>query len=146
MAIALEFQSSKPRILEAYLHTAYFGHGAFGITDAALRYFRKLPTELTLAEAATLASILPSPETLTPLRDPEGAQARMCKVLEAMVKVGYVTAEEAASASAGGLPASLQHAVNHHLDLPQRAESLAFPIRCQARPLSPAPQQFIYFF
>ena len=41
IALALEVHSSKTRILETYLQTAYFGHGAFGVAHAASTYFQK---------------------------------------------------------------------------------------------------------
>lgn len=84
IALALETQTTKTRILETYLQTSYFGHGAFGISDACMRYFSKLPEDLTLSEAALLISILPSPEHLSPFRDRSGAEERMGRVLAAM--------------------------------------------------------------
>lgn len=107
IAIALETQTTKTRILETYLQTAYFGHGAFGISDACMRYFQKLPEDLTLSEAALLVSILPSPEHLSPFRDRAGAERRMGRVLLAMKRQGFISEEVALRTRAGGLPPSL---------------------------------------
>lgn len=107
IAIALETQTTKTRILETYLQTAYFGHGAFGISDACMRYFKKLPEDLTLSEAALLVSSLPSPEHLSPFRDREGAKERMALVLSAMQRQGFISEETALRTRLAGLPASL---------------------------------------
>lgn len=107
IAVALETQTTKTRILETYLQTAYFGHGAFGISDACMRYFSKLPEDLTLSEAALLVSTLPSPEHLSPFRDRSGAEERMGRVLAAMQRQGFISEEVALRTRAAGLPPSL---------------------------------------
>ena len=53
---------SKRRILEVYLNVAEFGEGVFGIDAAAYRYFRVTPRDLSAAQAARLAAILPDPK------------------------------------------------------------------------------------
>ena len=107
IAVALEVHSTKTRSLETYLQTAYFGHGAFGIGDAANTYYQKMPENLTLNEAALLAATLPSPETLSPFRDPEGSVKRLEKVLKAMHGMGWLSDARLQSAVAEGLPVSL---------------------------------------
>lgn len=107
IALALEVHSTKTRILETYLQTAYFGHGAFGVGQAASTYFRKDASDLTINEAALLAATLPSPETLSPLRDRDGAARRLEKVLQSMHLMGYLSEEQLHSALLAGLPASL---------------------------------------
>ncbi len=54
----------KERLLEIYLNVIEFGPGVYGIYDAARHYFARHPGELTAAEAAWLASIVPSPRRL----------------------------------------------------------------------------------
>lgn len=107
ISLALEVHSTKTRILETYLQTAYFGHGAFGIGHAASTYYQKMPQNLSLNEAALLAATLPSPETLSPFRDPEGSVKRLQKVLKAMHGMGYLSDAQLQTALAEGLPASL---------------------------------------
>jgi len=58
----LERVLTKKEILEKYLNVVQFGDGIFGIKKAAQHYFRKGPAQLTLAEAAFLAMLLPSPK------------------------------------------------------------------------------------
>ena len=52
---------TKEQILNMYLNTIYYGHGAYGIEAASLTYFNKHADELTLPEAATLAGLPQSP-------------------------------------------------------------------------------------
>ncbi len=65
-AMTLEKNYSKTEILETYLNYIGFGGSANGIEMASIKYFGKSVTELSIAEAAVLASIPQSPETLNP--------------------------------------------------------------------------------
>ena len=82
------------RILELYLNRVYLGAGAYGVDAAARRYFGKSASDVTLAEAATLAGLLRAPSRWAPTRNPEGAEARAATVLQAMVESGFITREE----------------------------------------------------
>lgn len=57
----VELAWPKRRILEVYLNVAEFDEGVFGVEAGAYRYFGKLPSELSLREAALLVSVLPNP-------------------------------------------------------------------------------------
>lgn len=61
LALEMEKQLSKERILELYLNSARFGLGAEDIGTACAVCFGKEPSELTLAEAGFLAGVLPEP-------------------------------------------------------------------------------------
>jgi len=61
LALEMEKRLSKERILELYLNSARFGLGAEDIGTACRVYFGKKPKELTLAESAFLAGVLPEP-------------------------------------------------------------------------------------
>ncbi|CDH24664.1 monofunctional biosynthetic peptidoglycan transglycosylase [Xenorhabdus bovienii] len=61
MAVVLELLWSKKRILTVYLNIAEFGHGIFGVEEAAQHYFGKSANRLTASEAALLAAVLPNP-------------------------------------------------------------------------------------
>ncbi len=99
LAIELERRFSKEDILEMYLNTAYFGEGAFGIQDAAQAYFSKDASELTLAESALMAGILPAPSAYSPISgSKDRAFARQKIVLQLMQEQGYITEEERAAA------------------------------------------------
>lgn len=60
----IELTWSKKRILEIYLNIAEFGPGIYGIPEASRIYFGKAPLQLTDADAALLAAVLPSPKRL----------------------------------------------------------------------------------
>lgn len=53
---------SKERILELYLNVIEYGPSVYGIRHAAEHYFGRAPGELSVAESAFLATILPSPK------------------------------------------------------------------------------------
>ncbi|MFN2389476.1 MAG: transglycosylase domain-containing protein [Actinomycetota bacterium] len=102
LAIKLERKYSKDEILGFYLNTIYLGRGAYGVEAAARTYFgHKHATELTLGEAAYLASIIPSPETYQPDENPRGARDRRDRVLALMAEEGYVSTDEATRAARG---------------------------------------------
>jgi len=62
ITMLLEACLSKERILEIYLNHVEWGDGVFGAQAAARRYFRKDASQLTSAEAARLAVMLPRPK------------------------------------------------------------------------------------
>lgn len=98
LAIMLEKRLTKQQILEAYLNTINLGNGAFGVQAAAHVYFNKDVSQLTLAECALIAGITKNPAYYDPYRYPEHAKARQELVLEKMLELGYITAEEFAQA------------------------------------------------
>ncbi|CDG22917.1 Monofunctional biosynthetic peptidoglycan transglycosylase [Xenorhabdus poinarii G6] len=61
LTAGLELLWSKKRILTVYLNIAEFGHGIFGVEEAAQHYFGKSASRLTSSEAALLAAVLPNP-------------------------------------------------------------------------------------
>ncbi len=101
LAIKLERRYSKDQILGFYLNTIYLGRGAYGFEAAAEVYFDKDADELTLAEAAYLAGIIPAPESYQPDRDQAAARERRDRVLGLMLQEGSITEAEADRASRG---------------------------------------------
>ena len=100
MAVQLERQYSKDRILELYLNAIYFGNGAYGIEAAARQYFGKSVDGLTLAEAALLAGMIQRPGDTDPYDDPESALARRNLVLERIRENRFATDPEVDAALA----------------------------------------------
>lgn len=98
LALKLEMRFSKPVILEAYLNSVYFGHGAWGIGQAAQVYFRLPPDQLDLARASMLAGLPQSPSYYDLYRNPCAARARHFNVLAQMVHDGYIRQSEADAA------------------------------------------------
>ncbi|HHY22482.1 MAG TPA: PBP1A family penicillin-binding protein [Bacilli bacterium] len=97
-ALRLEMNYSKKDIIEGYLNTIYYGHGAYGIEAASLHYFHKHANELTLAEAAMLAGIPKGPTYYSPLVDFERAKDRQEIILDAMVETGALKPAQAREA------------------------------------------------
>ncbi len=99
MAVELEFLFSKEDILAMYLNEIPYGGNNYGIEAAARSFFDKSATELTLAEAATLAALPQAPTTLSPYGpNTDKLVARRNLALERMTEQGYITADEAKAA------------------------------------------------
>ena len=95
LAVELEKKvNNKDWILENYLNTVNLGQNSLGVQAAAMRYFNKDVSELTLSECAVIAGITKSPEGLNPISHPEANAERREEVLEKMEKQGYITEEQ----------------------------------------------------
>ncbi len=92
LAIKLEQQLGKDQILEKYLNTVYFGHGAYGVEAAAETYFGKHASELTVLESASLAGVLHAPELYDPIDRPSDNWFRRNYAIDQMVRYGYLKA------------------------------------------------------
>ncbi|MRX71450.1 PBP1A family penicillin-binding protein [Bacillus lacus] len=95
IAINLEREYSKQKLLEMYLNQVYFGHGAYGIEAAAKFYFNKQASQLTLEEGALLAGLPKAPNSYSPVNHLEKSKGRRDLVLSLMQQEGYITSEEA---------------------------------------------------
>lgn len=98
VALQMEKEHSKEEILTRYLNDVYFGEGAYGAEAAAEHYFDKSAADLTLAESATLASVLSAPARLSPRNDPRGAYDRRNRILDMMAEEGLADATMVARA------------------------------------------------
>ncbi|WP_421535820.1 transglycosylase domain-containing protein [Priestia sp. D3YE.R1] len=96
--IRLEMNYSKDQILEGYINTIYYGHGAYGIEAAARLYFDKHAKNLTLSEASMLAGIPKGPSYYSPLIHQENAKKRQNIILSLMKEDGIITAKQATKA------------------------------------------------
>ena len=96
LAVQLERNYSKEEILELYLNTIYFGHGAYGVGEASRVYFGKAPKDLNLSQCAMLAGLPQAPSAYDPISHPKEGAKRMTTVLALMAQEGYITPEEAA--------------------------------------------------
>ncbi len=95
LALAMERQLSKERILELYLNHIFLGQGAYGIEAAARTFFDKPASQLTPVEAATLAGLPQAPTAYNPRRNPDAALGRRNVVLTAMAETGVLSRQEA---------------------------------------------------
>ena len=94
LALRLERSFSKQHILTLYMNQIFLGARAYGVGSAALMYFNKPVSELTLAECAFLASLPKAPNNRT------RAVERRNYVLRRMVEEGFVSQSEASAAAA----------------------------------------------
>ena len=94
-AIQLERQLSKNEILERYLNLMYFGHNTYGVEAASQFYFKHSVRDISVAESAMLVIQLASPALYSPINRPERARKIQKEILDQMVELGYVSAEEA---------------------------------------------------
>jgi penicillin-binding protein 1A len=100
LARNIERHFSKQEILYLYLNQIYFGHGAYGIGEAARTYFGKDVAQLTLSEGAQLAGLPKAPSRFSPYADPEAAEKRRRYVLDRMLEEKLIDASAHASAVA----------------------------------------------
>lgn len=104
LALWLETDLTKDEILGAYLNRVYMGSGTYGVDAAAKLYFGKPATDVNLREAATLAGIFKAPSRYSPANNPHLAAERANLVLQSMADAGYITEEEAESATSAPPP------------------------------------------
>jgi membrane peptidoglycan carboxypeptidase len=95
LAGKLDIRWSKAEVLRMYLDAGYYGHGFWGITDAAVGYFGVAPADLSWAQATVLAGLFQAPTAYDPFMHPERAAARQAHVLDRLVAVGTLTRSEA---------------------------------------------------
>lgn len=99
LALRLEREFTKQEILTLYLNRIFLGQRAYGVGAAAQVYFDKLPSELTLAEAALIAGLPRSPSVDNPVASVERASSRRAYVLRRMTETGRITEAERAEAA-----------------------------------------------
>jgi penicillin-binding protein 1A len=90
LARKLEQELSKDEILELYIDNIYFGHGRYGIEEAARDDFGKSAKDMTIAEAALVAGVIAGPERYHPRTNLAGALARRAYVLDQMHAKGFL--------------------------------------------------------
>jgi penicillin-binding protein 1C len=99
LAILTEVVYSKDEILEMYLNYISYGGTSVGIEAAAQSYFGKPAKDLSLEEAALIASLPQAPTKYSPFgSNPERAKQRQAEVLRRMVEEGFITQSQAEKA------------------------------------------------
>ncbi len=122
-AMVLEQHLTKDQILELYLNEVYVGHrdsfAVHGVAEAARLFFGKNVTNVSLAEAATIAGVIQSPQVYSPFKHSDRALERRNVVLAEMVRAGFISSDAAAHAVRAplGVPAAtVQTAAPHFVD------------------------------
>ena len=103
VSLVLTQRASKDDILEMYLNDIPLGQrgsfAIFGVAEAARLFFGKDVSNVSLAEAATIAGVIQQPSALSPFNNPARCKERRNVVLQAMTDAGYITADAADRAS-----------------------------------------------
>lgn len=81
LARRLEQELTKDEILHLYLNHINYGHGRYGVQEAAQFYFGKDASDMTLAESSLIAGVPQAPARLSPRSHPEAARRRQRYVL-----------------------------------------------------------------
>jgi|GEM_PF-91299 len=97
-SMQIEERFSKDEILSAYCNNMYFGADAYGVEEAAQRFFSKRAGALTLGESALLAGLVQRPSDYNPYYRMDRALSRRETVFRRMMENGYITEEEVARA------------------------------------------------
>jgi penicillin-binding protein 1A len=100
LARRIEDQFGKQKIMELYLNRIYFGGGLYGAEAAARGYFGKSAREMSLAECATLAGLIKSPNRLSPWTDRANSREVRDFALDRMRDLGFISRERCAAARA----------------------------------------------
>ncbi len=98
LAIKVTKFLTKDEILEIYLNHIFLGNGSYGVTSAAANYFGKELKELTISEAATLASLPKAPSTLNPSKGFEKVANRRNWVISQMEESRFISSSDAKEA------------------------------------------------
>jgi len=98
LARRIEEHFGKQKIMELYLNRIYFGGGLYGAEAAARGYFGKSAREMSLAECATLAGLIKSPNRLSPWVDRAASLEARNYALDRMRDLDFISRERCASA------------------------------------------------
>ncbi len=121
LALKIERELDKDRILELYLNKIYLGQRAYGVGAAARVYYGKDVERLTLPEMAMIAGLPKAPSRDNPVASPERARARRNYVLGRMLALGMISRAEYEDAVAAPVTARL-HAARSEVEAPYAAE------------------------
>lgn len=100
LALELERQLPKTKILELYVNKIYLGHRAYGLHAAAQVYYGKPVEELTLAQLAMIAGLPKAPSAFNPVTNPSRALERRNWILSRMLELGFIDQASFVSARA----------------------------------------------
>ncbi len=108
LALKIEHEYPKNKILELYLNQIFMGHRAYGIAAAAQVYYGKSLTDLSLAEHAMIAGLPKAPSLYNPITNEARALERRNYVLHRMLELGYITQQDYEDASEQASSSKLQ--------------------------------------
>ncbi len=121
LAYKIEQEFSKKEIMALFLNKMFFGQRAYGVAAAAQVYFGKHLADINVAEAATLAGVLPAPSSYNPVRSPANALMRRSYVLGRMHTLDFIDDADYEEATNFAMESSL-HGTANELGAPYVAE------------------------
>ena len=121
LSIRIEQRYTKDEILGMYLNQAYFGTRAYGVEAASQTYFGKTTNELSIADAALLASMPKAPSIYSPFKNPEKSRSRRTIALKQMMDSHFITQAQYEEAENEPLP---EHPHFRKYDAPYFIENL----------------------
>lgn len=134
VSIVLTARASKDEILEMYLNDVPLGQrgsfAIFGVAEASRLFFGKDVSNVSLAEAATIAGVIQSPSALSPFNNPARCKDRRNVVLQAMVDAGYIepkVADRAAREPLAVVQRALEAEAPYFVDFVDQALSDLYP-------------------
>lgn len=90
----IEKRLTKEEIVTLYFNQIFFGHSVYGVQAASRFYFNKDVQDLNLAECAMFATLPPSPNTYSPINNPNISMQRHKVVLKRMNDMKFITQAE----------------------------------------------------
>lgn len=121
LALKIDKELSKNDVLTLYMNKIYLGQRAYGVGAAARVYYGKELHELDIAQIAMIAGLPKAPSTLNPITNPERAITRRNYVLDRMLSLGFISAEEEKTARNASVTAK-RYSANIELNAPYIAE------------------------
>ncbi|MEJ2297557.1 MAG: transglycosylase domain-containing protein, partial [Woeseiaceae bacterium] len=94
LAWKIEQEFTKEQIMALFLNKMFFGQRAHGVAASARVFFNKDLGEINVAEAATLAGVLPAPSRYNPVTSPRNATIRRNYVLGRMRDLGFIDQQQ----------------------------------------------------
>ncbi len=91
----LENTLSKEEILDLYLNIIYYGKGQYGIQDACELYFQNQPAQISFHQALTIASLIPGPDSYSPLVNPGLFRKAKSRTLRYLIGNEFMKQEDA---------------------------------------------------
>lgn len=91
LALEISKYYSKDQILLEYMNAINLGQNTLGVEAASKRYFGKSASDLTVSEAAVIASITQNPSGYNPIRHPEDNARRRKDCLNTMLELEFIT-------------------------------------------------------
>ncbi len=132
LAVKIEQNFSKNKIIELYLNKIYLGKRSYGVAAAAQIYYKKTLEELTLAQMAMIAGLPKAPSAYNPIVNPKRAKLRRDYVLGRMFKIGVITAAQLTDALATEVTAK-----QYSVTIESQAAYVAEMVRSDVKKLFP---------